>query len=107
MKRVELFSIGGKVEQIREEIHQMNSRIKELSDSNEKILLATTVQSQQFSVLSDIVERKMGELISVVAGKGMIPLDVFKWLVIFVIGFVFCLEFGIEGVSSVVKAVRP
>lgn len=83
-----------------EKIDLIAERVDEIHDM-------TSQHMEIVRALNGILNTRLSELINVVAGKGMIPLDVFKWLMIFIIGFVFCLEFGIEGVASVVKLFKP
>lgn len=49
--------------------------------------------------LCDIVENKMGQLINVVSGRGMIPVDSVKHIIVFLLAFIFILEFGVESLK--------
>lgn len=53
--------------------------------------------------LVEVVDQKIDRLIDVIAGKGMIPIDSLKWIIIFILSFVFALEFGVESLKVLVK----
>lgn len=63
-------------------------------------------QTDLLAKLADVVEVKMDKLIDVIAGRGMIPVDVFKWLVFFVIVFVFAMQFGVKGAGEIFQHIR-
>ena len=96
MNHAEQFYTGDEMPTDSEKIDLIAERVDEIHDM-------TSQHMEIVRALNGILNTRLSELINVVAGKGMIPLDVFKWLVIFVIGFVFCIEFGVKGVADIIE----
>lgn len=82
-----------------EDFEQIKLRIEEIHDMS-------TRQAETLETLAQTVGIKMDKLIDVIAGKGMIPVDVFKWLVVFVMLFVFCIVFGVSAAKDLVGFVK-
>ena len=78
----------------------------EIKHRLEEIHEMTTQHGDALKDLTVIVSEKVDRLIDVIAGKGMIPVDVFRWLIIFVITFVMCMQFGVEGVKALIGHLR-
>lgn len=81
------------------EVQEMKGKLTEIYD-------LVTAHDSTLTRLADILENKLDKLIDVVAGRGMIPVDVFRWLVLFVVLFVFTMEFGTKGVSELVNLIH-
>lgn len=52
--------------------------------------------------LVDVIDKRVGELIGLVAGKQQVPLDVVKWLVAFMLVFTFSIVFGVGELKNIV-----
>lgn len=51
--------------------------------------------------LCTIVDEKVDKLIDVIAGKGMIPVESLKMIIMFILLFTFALQFGVDGILKI------
>lgn len=85
--------------------------------------LSEEVQSQSDNIVSELIEavnkntetteelvivvdKKMDKLIEIASGKGMIPVEVLKWIVIFMLVFTFITFFGVETSKMLIDKYR-
>ena len=66
------------------------------------------VVEQRLSIgeLVDVVDERMTQLINVVAGKGMLPVESLKYIIICLLVFMFTVQFGVAGVKALIDSLR-
>lgn len=74
------------------------------NDEDARAILERIDQNQ--AALIVLFEEKIDKLIDVIAGKNMVPLDVFKWLAVFLMVFTLLSHFPIEQLTLIIRELR-
>lgn len=75
---------------------------------NEILQIKQLVGEQRLAIgeLVEVVDERMTQLINVVAGKGMLPVESLKYIIICLLVFMFSMQFGVAGVKLLIESLR-